>query len=429
MTTTSTSAGLAETTAPPTAPVHDGRRLLRVVAGVVAAVVVLSIVRDTTKANDHTSSGTFSAGLAFAVPLLLVGLGALFSERAGVVNIGVEGMMILGTWFGAYGAWKWGPWWGFAFGALGGMLGGLIHAVATVTFGVDHIISGVAINFFGPGVARFLSDQVFTGHGGGATQSPQITSHVGYFDVPVLSGGWGSPNFFGWLERQRWFLLSDLGGILGGLTRHVSWMSLIAVAMIPGSAWLLWRTAFGLRLRSAGENPTAAETLGVPVYTMKYAGVLMSGALAGLGGAFLAIENTGIYREGQTAGRGFIGLAAMIFGNWHPLGTAAGAGLFGYADVLQLRSEKAVHSLLLFIGVAAALFAIGFVLRRKVASTISLVLTAALFFVWYAVSAKVPVQLVPATPYVLTLLLLVFTTQRLRPPAADGLRYRKGTGH
>jgi ABC-type uncharacterized transport system permease subunit len=429
MTTAPTSV-LAPTSAPPpTSRERDLRRLLLTVGGVVAGIVVLSIVRDTTNANDLTSSGTFSVGLAFAVPILLVGLGALFSERAGVVNIGVEGIMILGTWFGAYGAWKWGPWWGFLFGAFGGLLGGLIHAIATVTFGVDHIISGVAMNFFGFGVARFLSDQVFTGHGGGATQSPQITQHVGYFDVPVLSGGWGTPNFFGWLENHRWFLLQDIGGILGGLTRHVSWMSLVAVALVPFSAFVLWRTAFGLRLRSAGENPTAAETLGVPVLTMKYAGVLISGALAGLGGAFLAVENTGIYRENQVSGRGFIGLAAMIFGNWRPLGTAAGAGLFGYADVLQLRSEKAIHSLVLFIGVAAALFAVVFVLRKRIGSTVALVGTAALFFAWYTASDKVPPQLVPATPYVLTLLLLAFTAQRLRPPAADGLRYRRGAGH
>ena len=118
---------------------------------------------------------------------------------------------------------------------------------------------------------------------------------------------------------------------------------------------MLWRTAFGLRLRSCGENPVAAESLGVNVYQYKYIAVIISGALAGLGGAFLAIVAAGIYREGQTGGRGFIGLAAMIFGNWRPGGLAAGAGLFGYTDALQLRSgAEAVHALLLLVRDRAA---------------------------------------------------------------------------
>src|SRR5581483_5675939 len=125
-----------------------------ILAGV-GVLLLLSIVRYVADANDLTSSGAFEQALKSAVPILLAGLGGLYAERCGVVNIGLEGMMILGTWFGAWGGWMWGPWWGVVAGVLGGAVGGLIHAVATVTFNVDHIVSGVAINILGAGVARF----------------------------------------------------------------------------------------------------------------------------------------------------------------------------------------------------------------------------------------------------------------------------------
>ena len=140
-------------------------------------------------AQDITSSGTAGAALRLAVPILLAGMAGLWSERAGVVNIGIEGMMVLGSWCGAYVALDHGPWAGIVAGAVGGALGGLLHAVATVTFGVDHIVSGVAINLLGPGVARFLSSVVFTNReGGGVTQCPQV-QQPGTFTVPGLSDG------------------------------------------------------------------------------------------------------------------------------------------------------------------------------------------------------------------------------------------------
>ncbi|MCU1380134.1 MAG: putative simple sugar transporter permease protein, partial [Acidimicrobiales bacterium] len=131
-------------------------RIPRAVVIVAGAVILLAVVRVLTGANDLTSAGTFSAALRLAVPIALVALGGVFCERAGVVNIGLEGMMILGTWFGAYGGVRFGPWWGVALGILGGALGGLLHAVATVTFNVDHVVSGVAINILGLAVARYL---------------------------------------------------------------------------------------------------------------------------------------------------------------------------------------------------------------------------------------------------------------------------------
>jgi len=399
---------------------------------VAAVIVLLSFVRVVTGETDITSSGTFGAALRLAVPIGMAGLGGLFAERAGVVNIGLEGMMILGTWFGAWGGVHFGPWWGVLAGVLGGALGGLLHAVATVTFGVDHIVSGVAINILGAGIARYLSVVAYANKagGGGATQSPEVKGSIGTVTLPVVSGGtifgWHSPDLLGALARHHWFLVSDLAGILHGLTAAVSLLAVLAVLLVPGSYFVLWRTAFGLRLRAVGENPTSAESLGVPVYRMKYAGVILSGALAGLGGAFLSIVGSSIYREGQTAGQGFIGLAAMIFGNWRPGGLAAGAALFGYADALQLREQSAVHALLLFTALLLGLLAVRSLLRRSMRAAVLSAMAAVGFAVWFFASTAVPTEFVSFTPHLVTLLVLSLASQRLRPPAADGQPYRRG---
>ncbi|HYD08480.1 MAG TPA: ABC transporter permease, partial [Acidimicrobiales bacterium] len=187
-----------------------------------------------------------------------------------------------------------------------------------------------------------------------------------------------------------------------------------------------WRTRLGLRLRSAGENPHAAESLGVNVYRVKYLGVIVSGGFAGLAGAFLVLEGAGIYREGQTGGRGFIGLASLIFGNWRPSGVALGAGLFGFADALRLRDEGAVHALLLFVALAAGVAFVWFVWRRRVRAAAFLAVVAAGFGWWYVASDEVPREFLSFTPHLVTLLVLAFATQRLRPPAQAGLPYRKG---
>ncbi len=393
-------------------------------------LVAMSAVRVATGANDLTSSGTFGAALRLAVPILLAGLGGLYAERTGVVNIGLEGMMILGTWFGAWAGVTYGPWWGVLLGIVGGALGALIHALASVTFGVNQIVSGVAINIIAAGVARFLSVIAFTGHGGGATQSPQVPATLPRFTMPFLAGGglfgWQTPDPLGWLERRHWFLVGDLAGLVGGLMRNLSVLTVLTVALVPLTYVFLWRTRLGLRMRSAGENPWAAESLGVRVYTMKYLGVVISGALAGLAGAFLVFEAAGIYREGQTGGRGFIGLAAMIFGNWRPTGVGLAAGLFGYADALNLRSNAAVHALLLLAGAALIVLGGWYAWRRRpLGAGIALVL-GVLALVWYAVTEAVPRQFIFITPYVATLLVLTVASQRLRPPAADGVPYRRG---
>jgi simple sugar transport system permease protein len=391
--------------------------------GLLGLIVLLSIARVVTGANDITSGGTVNAAVGLAVPIGLAGLGGLWSERSGVVNIGLEGMMILGTWFGAWGAIQFGnPWAGVVAGAIGGALGGVLHAIATVTFGVDHIISGVAITMLGTGVTQYLSKLVFSGmKGGGDTQSPRIPpmQQVG---IPGIGGPLQT------LESKHWFLLSDLAGVLRGLTEEVSLFTILAILLVPLSFYILWKTAFGLRLRSCGERPVAAESLGVNVYLYKYVAVTVSGALAGLGGAFLSIVAGGIYREGQTGGRGFIGLAAMIFGNWRPGGLAGGAALFGYTDALQLRQGgTSVHALLLAVALLLVAFAVYQLVRqsRTRAALITAVCAIGVFAV-FALTDTVPEQFTSFTPHLTTLLVLSLASQRLRMPAADGLPYRRG---
>ena len=409
-----------------------GRRLeaRRLVYLLGLVILLLSAVRWITGANDLTSSGTYGAALRLAVPILLAGLGGLYAERTGVVNIGLEGMMILGTWFGAWAGVEYGVWWGVVLGIVGGALGGLVHAVATITFGVNQIVSGVAINILAAGVARFLSVIAFTGQGGGATQSPQIPTRLPHVTVPVLAGGevfgWQSPDALGWLERKRWFAISDSSALFRGFMDDLSILTVLTLLLVPVTFFFLWRTKIGLRMRSAGEHPEAAESLGVPVYTMKYLGVLISGALAGLAGAFLVLEAAGIYREGQTGGRGFIGLAAMIFGNWRPTGVAAAAGLFGYTDALNLRSAPAVHALVLFAAIALAALGAWYLYRRRFTGAAIAVVIGGLALLWFGVTDSVPRQFVSSAPYVATLVVLAVASQRLRPPAADGLPYRRG---
>jgi simple sugar transport system permease protein len=426
----------------PAAPEPTRSRFRQALVVALLALGLLALVRAVTGANELTSSGTFGAALRLAIPILLAGLGAVYAERAGVINIGLEGMMILGTWFGAWAGFELGPWQGVLLGIVGGGLGGLLHAVATVTFGIDHIVSGVAINILAAGVARFLSVVAFTGRGGGATQSPRVTGGAGDITLPFLGGGelfgWQTPDLFGALERQRWVFVSDLAALVKGISTGISWLTVLAIALVIVSFFVLWRTSFGLRLRSVGEHPVAAESLGVPVYRMKYIAVMISGAMAGLGGAYLVLEQARIYREGQTGGRGFIGLAAMIFGNWRPGGVASAAGIFGYADSLHLRSERAAHGLLLFVAIALAAWAVWLVVdagrrwgfrsihRRRVVTGVAVLVLAGVILFWFLSTDTMPREFVFFLPHITTLLVLSLAAQRLRPPAADGVRYRRG---
>ncbi|MFD3485110.1 ABC transporter permease [Streptomyces sp. NPDC058665] len=394
--------------------------ILLIIAG---GLALISLVRLISGAEDITSVGQVAGALELAVPIGLAGLGGLWAERAGVINIGLEGMLVLGTWFGAWAGFQWGPWVGVLFGILGGALGGLLHAIVTVTFGVNHIVSGVAINILAVGATRYLSNFTFANEPGGSSkQSPRIDS-ITEITIPGLSDGLVD------LQQKHWFLISDLAGVLGGLVTGLSLLTIVALLLIPGTWWILWRTSFGLRLRSCGENPIAAETLGVNVYKYKYIAVTVSGGLAGLGGAFLAIVATGIYQENQTGGRGYIGLAAMIFGNWMPGGMALGAGLFGFTDSLKLRGgAENVHAMLLLLAILLVLVVGWQLYKRRYVSAVISAAVSALLFVWYALTDQVPSQFVDAAPYVTTLLVLALSAQRLRMPKANGMTYRRGQG-
>jgi simple sugar transport system permease protein len=385
------------------------------------AFVLISFARVVTGSNELNSAGTLREAIASFVPITLAALAGLWAERAGVVNIGLEGMMILGTIGAGYFGFFYGPWQSVVAAMVFGAVGGALHALATVVFGVDHIVSGVAINIMAGGVASFLADTWFSDlQGGGPTQSPPVEGPFA-LDVPAVAD-WAKG-----IEDKHWFLVSDAASLVGALSRELSSLTVLSLLLVVGTYYLLWRTAFGLRLRSCGESPQAAETLGVNVYRYKIIAVLISGAIAGLAGGFIVLVQAGLYQNGITNGRGFIGLAAMIFGNWRPGGLLVGSALFGYTDALQLRAGGgAVHALL--IVVAIVLLVYGVLLLRNGArrSGIVTVVAALLFSLWFFTTDEVPADFTRMTPYVATLFVLAFAAQRLRMPAADGVRYRRG---
>lgn len=425
-----------------------------------AGVLLLSIVQEVSGTTLLTGANASGGMLRWSMPILFAGLGGLFSERVGVVNIGLEGMMVLGTWAGAMGAIELGPWGGLLAGMIGGALGGLLHAVSTVQFGVDHIISGVAINILAPGLARFLSDRFFPQRGGSISQSPPGLDGLGDFTVPGVS------DLFESIADWEVFFISDIASILQGFVTDLKWFTLIGLLLVPASSWFLFKTRIGLRMRICGENPYAGESLGVDIYKHKYLGVVISGALAGLAGAFIVIELTGLYRGGQTQGRGFIGLAALIFGNWRAGGILTGALLFGYPFALSLNDFDATGSgvgtraLLLLVAVALLAFAAWSwwsqrnaevsteagesssapdidasptatytAAVRSLGSQSNAILASALggiILIWYLLTDRAAEWVPNTMPYALVLIVLVFASQNLKMPAADGLRYRRG---
>lgn len=406
----------------------------RAIAMASTLFVLLSFTRWFTDGDDLTSSGTVGTTLRVTTPILLAGLAGLWAERVGIVNIAIEGMIILGTWFGGWGAWKFGPWTGLLLAVIAGSLGGILHAIAVVRFNVNHVISGVAINLFAFGAMRYLSELVYTKDtGGGISKSPQQKGAIPRVNVPFLAGGeiggWKSPDMLGWLEQKHWFLIGDLGGVLRGLVYNLSWATIIALTMVPLSSWILWRTRFGLRVRSSGEAPAAAETLGVKVTPLRYAALAISGGLAGFGGGFLSIVSNNYYQQGSSGNRGFIGLATTIFGNWRPVGVLGGASLFGFAEALQLVGPDSLPKLFLFITFACGLVAIIAMVQKKLVPAINGVIAGGVFLVGYLLVDKVPEPLTKSAPYVLTLIVLASASQRLRPPAHAGLPYRSGESH
>jgi simple sugar transport system permease protein len=403
------------------------RSITRMVLAGLLVIAALSLSRLISGRHDLTTGGAMGAAINSAIPIMLAGLGGLWSERSGVVNIGLEGQMIMGTWFAAYLGYQTGsPWMLLIGGLVGGLIGGILHAVATVGFGVDQIISGVAINLLAPGVAKYLSGIYFTtqkalSSGGGPTQSPKVKA--------FSTLDWhGADHWLDKVNAHHWFFISDIAGLLDGVVSSLNVFTIIAIALIPATWFVLWRTAFGLRLRSCGENPTAAETLGVRVYTMKATAVVVSGMLAGLAGGFL-VDYTGVYHEGQTGGRGFIGLAAMIFGNWQPSGLLAGSTLFGYTDGLQQQTGgTTVHALLLLVALLLALSAIYSFYRRRANAGVLAIVFAGAIAAWYTTTDSIPDEFATYSPQIITLFVLAIASQRLRMPAADGIPWRRGQG-
>lgn len=400
-----------------------------------AALLVLSIVRIITGADDITSSGTVSSTLRVATPILLAGMAGLWAERVGIVNIGIEGMMIVGSWLGGWAAYQWGSWPAILIAMCGGALVGLLHALATVRFNVDHVVSGIAINVLAAGSTEYLSIIAFKGkQGAGESQSPTGKGGYGEFDMPFLAGGrigsWRSPDMLGWLEQKHSIpLLPDLAGFVRGLTSDVYLPTVLALLFIPLTMWLLWRTRFGLRMRASGESPQAGESLGVHINKLRYQAMAVSGALAAFGGAYLSCVFTSTYRQGQTGGQGYIGLATTIFGNWTPLGVFRGALLFGFPTALKYRDDQNVPALFLVGAVILVIVAVVLVRKRAFTKGSAALVTAAIAVWIYAAVAEVPETLVTATPYVVTLLVLAGARQQLRPPAHAGQPYRPGENH
>lgn len=260
----------------------------------------------------------FSSALVYSAPLILTALGGTFSERSGIVNVGLEGIMVMGA-FGsvvfnltfASQLGNWTPWVGVVVGGLIGILFSLIHAVATINLRADHIISGTVINLMAPALAVFLTRVLYDGRG----QTDIISENFGKANIPLLEN------------------IPVLGPIFFKGTSAPAFVG-IGIAVI---CWfVLFKTRFGLRLRAVGEHPQAADTLGINVYMTKYAGVLLSGLLGGMGGAIQAQAISLNFSASTIAGQGFIAMAAMIFGKWNPLGAMGAAIFFGFAQSLSV---------------------------------------------------------------------------------------------
>jgi general nucleoside transport system permease protein len=308
-------------------------------------------------------SALLTGMLVWATPLTFAAIGGMFCERSGVVNIGLEGMMLSGAFFGVLGADKFGSWgWGLVTAIVAGGGFALVHAFFAIQLRADQIVGGTAINFLALGVTGYFFIKIYGANGtpGNLSRIPDLDRHTAVIG-PIFRGIDGIP---------------FVGDVLGQLNLMI-WLSflLLVVAHI-----VLFKTPIGLRLRAVGEHPRAADTVGVSVYGIRYAATVLSGMLAALGGAYLAIGYVGSFSENMTAGRGFIALAAVIFGNWRPFGAFGAALLFGGSTALSFRLADAW-------GNSAVLF--------------------------------------QALPYVLTLVAVAGVIGRSIPPAASGRPYIK----
>jgi len=297
------------------------------------------------------------ASIRLSTPITLAAIGATVCERSGIVNIAMEGIMIIGAFFAAIVALFTGsPWLGLLAGVVAGGIFSLLHAVATITFHLDHVVSGAVMNILSFGIVRYLMVMIF-GHPG-TTDTIPVGLQSYQYAIPLLSK------------------IPVLGSVFFNQTPIV-YMSFVLIIL---TLVLLKKTKTGLHLRAAGEHPLALETIGVSVYKMRYLGVLISGLLSGLAGAYLSIENGVSFSEGMSNGRGFIALAAMISGGWTAIGSFVASLFFGFADALQVRLQ------------------VGKVLN-------------------------IPSELFIIFPYVATVLAVAGLVKKSRPPKADGIDF------
>jgi ABC-type uncharacterized transport system permease subunit len=339
--------------------VQGGQRKLgygAVVAGALAAILAV-VSTESGEANLERVfvwSALIAAMLRFATPLVLAAMGGMLCERSGVINIGLEGMMLMGAFFGIFAADQAGSWF---VGALAGMAAGgvlaIVHAVFSIALRADQVVSGFAVNFLALGITGY----VFIAHYGDQG-TPGDVPRVPELSLPLI-------------EELDFF------GTAIGSASVLTWVALL---LVPLLALYLFRTASGLRLRSVGEKPRAADSVGVPVIRTRYLAVISSGLLAGLGGVYLSVGLVGSFNEGMTDARGYIALAAVIFGSWRPGGALAAALLFGFSSAVAQRLPAFSESL-------AVLF--------------------------------------QALPYVLVLIVVAGLIGRSRPPAAIGVPYVK----
>lgn len=325
------------------------------VAGTAGAIWLQT--KDVDTLNSILTAGVIASMLRFATPLAFAAMGGIMSERSGVVNIGLEGMMLSGAFFGVWGSLITGSWvGGVTIAMVAGALFALLHAVFSITLRSDQIVSGFAVNLLALGLTGFLFNSIYPdGIQDRVSRVPNV--HLGFLaDIPLVGD-----------------FLFDVFGSLNFLV----WMMFLAVIV---SFIVLFKTPTGLHIRSVGEHPKAADTVGISVQRVRYGAVVSSGVLAALGGAFLSIGFVGDFSENMTSGRGFIALAAVIFGKWRPGWAFAATLLFGFG------------------------FAIAIPLQRE---------------------AGVSENLISALPYVLTLVALVGLIGRSVPPAAIGRPYIK----
>lgn len=299
----------------------------------------------------------WQATLAASVLLLLPALGGVISERSGVVNIAMEGMMLTGAFFGVVADLAWhNPWEATAVAMLAGALMALIHAVVSIRFRADQIVSGIAINIFAAGLTVFLVNRIFGLQDVGHVSQSELLPNI---DIPLL----GAIPFVGRVFFQQ---------------NVVVYAALILLVL---THVVLFRTRLGLRIRAVGEHPQAADTAGINVYLIRYGAVITSGLLCGLAGAFLAIGFSNTFVPNMTDGRGYIALAAMIFGKWTPFGAFVACLIFGLGEAIYANNST-IH---------------------------------------------VSQYLLSMLPYILVLVVLAGVVGRSNPPAADGIPYVPGT--